>query len=137
MKKCVFCDFKDKQVVFYEDKKCFAAVSLKPINKYHTMVIPREHYENFVDLPDSLASHIFLVAKKLSSAVRKAYNPVAIHHISDDDIQKQGYNLVSHYKFHIIPRFKNDKVKIQWQRYNLSLEKRAEIAKEIRRFIEK
>ena len=135
MKDCVFCDFKDREVVIYKDGKCFAAVSLNPINKYHVMVIPNEHYENFIDLPDDLASHIFLVAKKLSLAVRKACNPVAIHHISDDDVKKKGYNLVSHYKFHIIPRFENDKVKMEWDRYSLTPKERVVIAGEIKKQI--
>jgi histidine triad (HIT) family protein len=135
MKNCVFCDFKDKEVIVYEDDKCFAAISLNPINRYHVMVIPKKHYEDFVDLPDKLASHLFLTAKKLSMAVRKASNPVAIHHISDDDIKKKGYNLVSHYKFHIIPRFKNDKVKMKWDRYDLDASERAKIAKEVRKYL--
>jgi len=133
MKSCVFCNFKDKRVIVYEDKECFAAVSLNPINKYHVMVIPKKHYENFVDLPDNLASHLFLVAKKLSLAVRKACKPEAIHHISDDDIQKNGFNLVPHYKLHIIPRFKDDKIKMEWDRYDLSLEARTKIAEEIKK----
>jgi histidine triad (HIT) family protein len=111
---------------------CFAAVSLNPINKYHIIVIPKRHYENFIDLPDDLVSHIFLIAKKLSLAVREACNPVVIHHISDDDIQKKGYNIISHYKLHIIPRFNNDGVKTEWNRQNLDLEARAKIAIEVR-----
>jgi histidine triad (HIT) family protein len=131
MNNCIFCNFRDKEVIVYEDEKCFAAVSLNPINKYHVMVIPKEHFENFVDLPDDLASHIFLIAKKISIAVRKTCHPVAIHHISDDDIQKKGYNLVNHYKLHIIPRFDNDGIKIEWNRQDLDLETRAMIATEI------
>lgn len=122
----------DRNVVVYEDDQVFAAISLKPINKYHVMVIPKEHYENFVDLPNNLASALFLVAKKLSLAVRKTCSPIAVHHISDDDIQKKGYNLVSHYKFHIIPRFEGDNVKMEWNRYNLSLKERAKIAEKIK-----
>ena len=132
MKGCVFCNFKDEEVIVYEDSKCFVAVDLKPINKYHVMVIPKRHFEDFTELPDSLASHLFLVAKRLSLAVRKACNPMAIHHISDDDITREGFNLVSHYKFHIIPRFKNDRVAMKWDRYDLSLEERALVAKQIK-----
>lgn len=136
MHDCIFCNFQDKDVVAYEDDLCFAAVSKDPINKYHVMVIPKTHYENFIDLPDDLASHIFLVAKKLSAAVRKACKPIAIHHISDDDIQKKGYNLVPHYKFHIIPRFDNDGITIEWKRQALNMEERAKIADEIKQFLE-
>ena len=129
----MLCNFKDKGVVVYEDKECFAAVSLNPINKYHVMVIPKKHCENFVDLPDDLSSRLFLITKKLSLAVRKACNPEAIHHFSDDDIQKKGFNLVPHYKLHIIPRFKDDKVKIEWDRYALSLAERTKIAEKIKK----
>jgi diadenosine tetraphosphate (Ap4A) HIT family hydrolase len=74
------------------------------------------HYHDFIDIPDKLAAHLFIVTKKLSAAVRKACKPDAITHMSDDDISGSGWNLVEHYKFHIVPRFKNENVKIEWNR---------------------
>lgn len=133
MNNCIFCNFADKNVVIYEDRLCYAVISLNPINRYHVLVIPRAHYENFVDLPEELASHVFLVAKKLSLAVRKACNPIAIHHISDDDIKKSGYNLMAHYKFHIIPRFEDDGVKMEWNRQDSDIETRSKLAEEIKK----
>ena len=115
-KHCIFCNFKDKETIIHEDKLCFAIISKNPINKYHVLVIPKNHYEKFTDLTDNLAARIFIVAKKLSLAVKKTCRPDAISHLSDDDLSKAGYNLVSHYKFHIIPRFTNDRVKIVWAR---------------------
>lgn len=129
----MFCSFQDEGVISFKDEVCFVAISKNPINKYHLMVIPNHHYENFVDLPDEIAAHIFLVAKKASAAMRKVCNPVAIHHMSDDDINDKGFNLVKHYKFHIIPRFENDGIKIEWTRENLNLEERAAIAQEIKK----
>jgi diadenosine tetraphosphate (Ap4A) HIT family hydrolase len=58
-----------------------------------------------------------------------------IHHMSDDDIAKKGYNLISHYKFHIIPRFENDGVEMKWARQDLDLRARAGIASEIRQHL--
>ncbi|MBU1118868.1 HIT family protein [Patescibacteria group bacterium] len=113
-KTCSFCGFDDKAVTVYEDEVCFAIVSENPINKHHVLVIPKKHYESFIELPDKLAVHIFLVAKKLSKAVREACNPDAITHLFDDDVSKSGYNMVPHYKFHIIPRFKKDMHMIDW-----------------------
>lgn len=113
-KPCSFCDFKDKSVMVHDDNVCFAIVGENPINRYHVLVIPKDHYESFIDLPDKVASHIFLVAKKLSKAVREACAPDAVTHLSDDDVSKGGYNMVPHYKFHIIPRFKKDLHLINW-----------------------
>ena len=111
---CAFCDFKDLGVVVYEDYKSYAIITRHPINPYHTLVIPRDHFVDFTDLPDDLAAHIFLTVKNISKAIRDICNPDAITHISDDDIHRKGYNLMEHYKFHIIPRFDNDKVRINW-----------------------
>ncbi len=134
---CIFCNFSDNKVVLYDDDLCYAAISKDPINNHHILVIPKEHYENFVDLPDNLASHIFLIAKKVSSALRKAVKPEAIHHIFDDDISQKGYNLVSHYKFHLIPRFKDDGIKMEWNRkMGVNLEKRSQFASEIKKFLD-
>jgi len=134
-KGCAFCNFKDKEVLLYEDSLCYAVISRNPINKHHVLVIPKKHYQNFVELPDKLASHIFLVAKKISKAVRKACEPNAISHLFDDDVSKSGYNLVSHYKFHIIPRFKKDMHVIDWNqlRSNESGEARSKYAKDIKK----
>ena len=133
MENCQFCEFEDQQAVIYTDELCFAAISRKPINKYHVMVIPKVHHENFVDLSDDLAAHIFIVAKKLSYAVRKACHPAAIMHVSDDEVSKKGYNLVSHYKFHLIPRFEDDNIVIDYHREeDPGIEDRARFAAEIR-----
>jgi histidine triad (HIT) family protein len=133
---CVFCNFKDKEVFIYQDKSCYAIISKSPINRYHVLVIPRKHYRDFIDIPDKLAAHIFLVTKKLSSAVRKACKPDAITHMSDDDISGSGLNLVSHYKIHIIPRFKKEKLKIEWNREpDPGVEMRSKFAKTIKKHL--
>jgi len=141
-KNCTFCNYKDKEVIVYQDKLCYVIISRDPINKHHVLVIPKQHYENFVKLPDKLASHIFLVAKRLSAAVRKASKAYAITHISDDDISKSGINLVKHYKFHIIPRFKKDISKmerdwIDFRVHNLGIQELSKFAKEIKRHLKK
>ncbi len=115
-RECPFCDVSRMEALVYNDDTCYAAISRRPINKYHILVIPRQHYESFVALPDEIACHIFLVAKRLSTAIRKVCNPDAITHASDDDVTGRGFNLVSHYKLHIIPRYASDKVRVSWHR---------------------
>jgi histidine triad (HIT) family protein len=113
---CRFCDVEDRSAMVYEDARCFALISQRPINPYHTLVIPKAHFERFTDLPDEVASHLFVVAKKVSKGVALLSNADFITHWSDDDLTESGINLVSHFKFHIIPRFKNDRVVVDWHR---------------------
>lgn len=129
-KGCPFCNFSDPEVVVYDDKLVFAVISLKPINGYHVMIIPKRHYESFTELPDDIASHIFLLAKRVSTAVARVCDADAITHVSDDDFKGIGHNLLAHYKFHIIPRFKDDKVEINWNREEASAQDRSAFARQ-------
>jgi len=136
-KDCVFCNFKDTKVLLYEDSLCYAVISKNPINKHHVLIITKEHYQNFIELPDELASHVFLVAKKISKVVRKVCKCDAISHLFDDDISQSGYNLTAHFKFHIIPRFKKDMHVIDWSplRSNETDEARSKYAKDIKKHL--
>ena len=130
---CKFCIFTDKEVLVYEDDVCYSVISREPINKHHLMVIPKEHYKNLVDIPDDVISHLFQITKKISGALRKAVKLQAITHITDDDVSDSGYNLVEHFKIHIIPRLKDEKIKIEWNRENdPGLEVRAKYAEDIK-----
>jgi histidine triad (HIT) family protein len=129
---CPFCGFSDREVVVSEDSIAFAAIDLRPINRYHVLVIPKTHYELFTDLPDEVAAHVFLLAKRISAAVRDVCQPDGITHISDDDIAWGGLSL-PHYKLHVIPRFKNDATRIEFDRPpEPVLHVRAEYARAIR-----
>ena len=130
---CAFCGYKDRGVIVYDDNLCYAVISKSPINKHHVLVIPKRHHKDFVELPEKLVAHIFLVTQKLSAGVRKACKPDAVEHISDDDMSNLGINLMEHYKMHIIPRFKNDKVKLDWNRTrDPGLKARSQFAREVK-----
>ena len=113
---CPFCRLDPQAPLVYEDELAIAMVPPDPINKYQVLVIPRRHYVDFVDIPDDLASHLFLLTKRLSQAVRDACHPDGMTHISDDDITRCGLNMLSHYKIHIIPRFRDEHITIDWAR---------------------
>jgi len=116
VQECPFCDYEDAGSVVYEDDQVFAVVDRQPINDYHMLVIPKEHHSDFVAMPDDLTARVLLIAKKLSSALREVARPDAITHLSDDDVSRSGFNQIEHFKIHLIPRYKGDAVRIDWNR---------------------
>lgn len=130
---CPLCDFDDRNVIIADDDYVFSIISENPVNPYHVLVVPKEHYESFSELPDFLASHLFLSAKRLSAAVRQASQADGITHISDDGVSWGGFDLVPHFKLHIIPRFKGDGTPIVWHRQtNLASLSRTQFADAVR-----
>jgi len=130
---CPFCDYQDRGSVVYEDDQVFAVIDRQPINRYHLLVMPRLHYSSLNALPDELLARVIVVVRDLSSALRRVARPDAVTHMSDDDVGGVGFNLVEHFKFHVIPRYKNDAVKIEWNREPMpDSNQRGRIAQQVR-----
>src|SRR3989344_8646641 len=126
--KCIFCNFTDKSVIVFEDSECFGLISKAPLNKYHVILIPLEHFTDTQDLPDDLLGHLYATAKKLGKAVRSASGAQGITTIHDDGIQKTQ----DHFTLHIIPRFSNEKIGGLFVREeNVGITIRARYAREI------
>ena len=61
MADCVFCMIRDNKIPgtrVFEDSKVLAFLDIGPVNKGHTLVIPKEHYETLLDIPDGLLEHL-------------------------------------------------------------------------------
>ena len=113
---CPFCDFNQPEVTVFADGHVQAFISLSPINRYHVLVVPRVHYERLADVPHDLLMSVMRVVQRVSVAVGTVARPDAVSHLSDDDLTGSGFNLVAHWKMHVIPRYRNDAVVIDWHR---------------------
>jgi histidine triad (HIT) family protein len=106
---CLFCKIVRGEIPcskVFETDRVLAFLDIAPINKGHTLVIPKAHYENIWDLPSSLAPDLMDVIKKVGQALK-------------DGLGAQGMNLgmnngaaagqlVLHAHWHLIPRFGDD-----------------------------
>ncbi|HIP84204.1 MAG TPA: HIT family protein [Methanothermococcus okinawensis] len=106
---CIFCKIVKKEIpakILYEDEKTMAFLDINPRSKGHTLVIPKEHYETFEEVPEDVALHLVKTIKKVLEILK----PLNYH----------GYNILSnnkpaagqevpHLHFHIIPRYRGEK----------------------------
>ncbi|MFW0184610.1 HIT family protein [Rothia sp. CCM 9418] len=60
--------------IVYEDDQCAAFLTIEPVNPGHTLVVPREEIDHWVDLPDGLRNHLFAVAQKIAQAQRTVFD---------------------------------------------------------------
>ncbi len=106
---CIFCKIAKKQIpsaVLYEDKDFFAFLDIGPVNPGHTLVIPKAHYQTFLDLPKKELSNINIVSQKLAAAIMKATNAHGFNIVMNN--HPAAGQEVNHAHFHIIPRFDDD-----------------------------
>ena len=110
---CIFCMIAEGQIPshkIYEDDVCVAFLDLSQANIGHTLIVPKKHFSNIIDLDNDVAGHLFSVTSKLTKAISKAFN-VSDFNILNNCGEVAGQT-VHHFHIHIIPRKLNDNIKI-------------------------
>ncbi|ALO47596.1 HIT family protein [Pseudohongiella spirulinae] len=59
--------------LLWDDGRCFAILTIKPINEGHLQLIPHEEVDHWDDMSPELTAHIFQVASTLSKTLRKLF----------------------------------------------------------------
>ena len=133
---CPFCELNDPDVTVYADTLVQALVSRAPINRYHVIIVPRAHAERFPEIPAATMAAVLAATQRVGSAIASAAAPDGITYITDDDLTEQRYNLVALWKLHVIARFQNEAVRIDWARTaDPGPTVRAELAGDIRQHL--
>ena len=58
----------------YKDEICVAFLTINPIAIGHTLVVPIEEIDEWIDLPATTSSHLLVVAKRIGLAQKQLYN---------------------------------------------------------------
>src|SRR5260370_33123134 len=72
---CIFCKIAEKEAdatVVYEDAHTIAFMDIHPLNPGHTLVIPKKHYTNMLDMPSGEAGRVFPTVKQGKKGVHRA-----------------------------------------------------------------
>ncbi len=59
----------------WRDEKCVAFLSINPLRDGHTLVVPREEIDHWLDCPPALRDHLMAVAQKIGEAVSEVHDP--------------------------------------------------------------
>lgn len=80
----------------WKDERCVAFLSINPIRAGHTLVVPREEVDHWLDASPDLMAHLLDVSRSIGNAIQRAYDP-----------EKVGLMLagleVPHLHIHLLP----------------------------------
>ncbi|MFP4112285.1 MAG: HIT family protein [Candidatus Woesearchaeota archaeon] len=112
MEDCIFCkivkgDIPSTKV--YEDEYSAAFMDIMPAVKGHTLVIPKNHHETYLDIPYETLENMAKTIKKVAFGVIKAMSATG-YKIEIFNGESAG-QAVKHAHFHIVPRYENDDLK--------------------------
>lgn len=109
---CIFCKIVAGQIPsanIYEDEYTLAFLDIRPVNPGHTLVIPKAHYRNILDVPEDVWEKVAKTARLVASAVRTGAGAEGVN-VSSSHEPSAGQE-VFHLHLHIIPRFSSDGLK--------------------------
>lgn len=113
---CIFCKILAGEIpstAVYEDDDFKAILDVNPAARGHVIILPKNHAANIYELPDEDASKIMVVAKKIATAIEKAYRCDGVNILQNNG--EAAGQTVFHLHVHVIPRFKGDTVNIGWK----------------------
>jgi len=106
---CLFCKIIKKEIpaeIVYENDQVLAVLDIQPRAPGHTMILPKIHSQNILDLPETEITPVFQAVAEVTRLLQKTLQPAGFTiGINQGKISGQ---MVDHLHIHIIPRFKND-----------------------------
>jgi len=90
----------------YEDSDTMAFLDANPSAPGHTLVIPKKHKENIIEMNEGEIADLFRTVKKVTEMIKNNLKPEGFN-IGINQGQIAGQR-VPHVHVHVIPRFPND-----------------------------
>jgi histidine triad (HIT) family protein len=109
MNNCIFCKIIAGQIPahkLYENDLVLAFLDINPINPGHTLVVPKKHSTNILDIEPRDWAAVAEVARKMAKVLHDALGADGIN-LGMNNREHAG-QVVDHPHVHVMPRHKGD-----------------------------
>jgi len=133
---CIFCKLANGDIpttTLYQDDTFRVIFDANPASDGHVLIIPKEHYQDLTELPDSIASGVMPLAGKIGTAMKKAIGAKGFNIVQNNG--EAAGQTVNHFHTHIIPRYGNADEMVLWKPGKTAPEKIAEICEDIKKVL--
>lgn len=132
---CIFCKIAAGEIpseTVYEDEYFRAILDLGPAAKGHTLILPKEHFEDVTVLEEPYMSKVLPLAAKIGAAMKKELGCDGFNLVQNNG--EAAGQTVHHFHMHVIPRYASSPAVIaSWEPGTASKEELAETAGAIRK----
>lgn len=109
----IFCKIINNELpsyTIYEDEVVMVFLDVNPNHNGHTLIVPKEHYQDFFDIDKEVLDHIIEVAKEIAKLLKEKLNYDGITFSQNNGLGQE----VKHYHLHLIPRYnKEEKLSVE------------------------
>ena len=104
---CLFCDIVAGKVdaeIVLDEPDVVGFLDIRPVFKGHTLLVPREHVDTLLDLPERLVVPLFTTTQRVAAAMTTALGAQGTF-VAMNNVVSQS---VPHLHVHVVPRTKGD-----------------------------
>jgi histidine triad (HIT) family protein len=112
---CIFCGIVAGDVpgqIVDSDEHTVAFMDINPATRGHSLVVPRQHSIDLMDVSDEDLERTMLAARRLARRIDEVLEPDGINLLNS--CRPAAWQTVFHYHIHVIPRYEDDPLKLPW-----------------------
>jgi len=113
-----------------EDDQTLAFIDIYPANDGHCLVVAKDHYPTLFEISDEAFAAVSRSVSRIARAVNQALSPVRLNLVQANG--PGAGQSVAHFHMHVIPRNRDDELKLNWSANSSDPQTIAEIADKIR-----
>ncbi|HEL2057973.1 TPA: HIT family protein [Streptococcus suis] len=106
MSDCIFCKIVAGEIPaakVYEDQEVLAFLDITQVTPGHTLVIPKKHFRNLLDLDNQTSTAIFNKIPLIANQLKDKLGANGINLLNNSE--EAAGQTVFHTHFHLLPRF--------------------------------
>ena len=103
---CIFCKIANHEVpssIIYEDDDVISFLDISQTTKGHALVIPKEHFDNFLAVDKETMHKVMDVAQRIGQADIAVLGAKGVNILTN--VNKEAGQSVYHFHVHVIPRY--------------------------------
>ena len=129
---CLFCQIVSDEVeaeIVLDEEHVVGFLDKRPVFKGHTLLVPREHIDTLLDLPESLVVPLFSTSQRVAAVMTSALGAQGTF-VAMNNVVSQS---VPHLHVHVVPRTKGDGLRgFFWPRTKYKGDEAAEYGERLR-----
>lgn len=133
MSDCIFCQIIAGHIPsskVYEDEEVLAFLDITQVTKGHTLVVPKKHYRNMLEMDAESASNLFARIPKIAQQLQKKLDAKGMNIINNNE--EAAGQTVFHTHIHLLPRFdEQDGLKIKFESQEPDFTALAQLAQDL------
>jgi histidine triad (HIT) family protein len=112
---CLFCGIVAGDVpaqIVDSDEHTVAFMDINPATRGHTLVVPRKHSSDLIEVSDEDLTRTMAAARRLARRMDETLRPDGLNVLNA--CRPAAWQSVFHFHLHVIPRYDDDPLKLPW-----------------------